>query len=261
MSEVIPNGGGIPNDGSPEGHVEKMLGIGDDKPAEAPADSPAERPENIPEKFWDAEKGAVNTEALLKAQADAEAALRKAQQKDGDDETPAETPDEVTPAQENVVNAASAEWAESGALSDNTFANLEKVGLSRDMVETYIAGQQAIISNLQQAAYEPFNGTEGYEAAANWAAENLSEAEIKALDVQLTSTNPDIVKQGAKALAAAYEANADVEPSAVRGAGNVTTGGRYNSSSEMMRDMNSRRYKTDGAFRKEVMEKLARSNL
>lgn len=264
MSEVIPNGGGVPEDGSPPGHVEKMLGIGDvptgDTPAESPADAPevTARPDNIPEKFWDAEKGAVNTEALLKAQQDAETALRKAEQKDDDD--PAETP-EVTPEQGNVVEAASTEWAEKGELSDDTFASLEKVGLSRDMVETYIAGQQAIVSTLQGAAYAPFDGEEGYNTAANWAAEHLNEAEIKALDVQLTSTNPEIVKQGAKALAAAYEANADLEPSAIRGDGNTATGGRYTSSSEMMRDMNSPRYKTDSGFRKEVMEKLSRSNL
>jgi len=265
MSEVIPNGGGVPDDGSPEGHVEKMLGIKDaptgDTP-ESPADAPqvAERPENIPEKFWDAEKGAVNTEALLKAQQDAEAALRQAQQKDNDEseETPAEA---ETPEQANVVNAASAEWAEKGELSDDTFASLEKVGLSRDMVETYIAGQQAIISNLQGAAYGPFGGNEGYEAAANWAAENLSEAEIRALDVQLTSTNPDIVAEGAKSLLATYEANADVEPKAIRGNNNVVTGGAYKSSAEMMKDMNSPRYRTDAAFRREVMEKLSRSNL
>ena len=254
-------------DGSPPGHVEKMLNLGD-APSTQTTDTPADdapavatRPENIPEKFWDAEKGEVNVEALLKSQQDAEAALRKSQQSDETaDETTDETPAEA--AQSNVVEAASAEWAEKGELSDETFASLEKVGLSRDMVESYIAGQQAIIGSLQAAAYGPFGGEENYNAAANWAAENLSETEIKALDVQLTSANPDIVAEGAKALLAKYEANADVEPATIRGNSNSpTSGGRYTSSAEMMRDMASPRYRTDAGFRKEVMEKLSRSNL
>ncbi len=250
-------------DGSPPGHIEKMLGKSADAPADAPegGEQVAERPENIPEKFWDAEKGEVNVEALLKSQQDGEAALR------GQQETPeetAETPEETPAAadQQNVVNAASAEWAEKGELTDDTFKKLESVGLSRDMVETYIAGQQAIISNLQSAAYKPFDGQEGYDAAANWAAENLSESEIRALDVQLTSTNPDIVAEGAKALAKRFQAEGNIEPSAIRGGNNTpTSGNAYRSRAEMIRDMSSARYRTDAGFRQEVMEKLSRSNL
>lgn len=261
----------VPDDGSPPGHIEKMLGR---KPVENPNETAASetevvgstgevapRPDNVPEKFWDAEKGVVNTDALLKSQQDAEAALRKAQAGDTD-ETPADETPAAESTQANVVDSASVEFAEKGELSEDTFKKLETVGLSREMVQTYIEGQQAIISNLQEAAYSPFEGQAGYEAAANWAAENLSEDEIKALDIQLTSNNPAIVKQGAKALLKTFKENADYEPATIRGNANSSTSGAvYRSRAEMIKDMGSSRYRTDAGFRHEVAEKLRRSKL
>jgi len=268
---VIPNGGG---DGSPPGHVEKMLAMGEPKPEPkegeegyvAPTgDQVTPRPDNIPEAFWDAEKGVVNTEALLKSQADGQAEISKLrgdpkpEPKEGEE---GYVKPEVTPEQSPVVANASAEWAEKGELSDATFAALEGVGLSKEMVNSYIAGQTAIVGNLQDAAYGPFEGKDGYETAANWAAEKLSEDEIKALDVQLLSNNPAIVKQGAKALAERYAKDADVEPNTIRGdSNNPATGGSYASSREMMKDMNSAKYRTSQAFRDEVAGKLSRSNI
>lgn len=264
----------LPDDGSPPGHIEKMLGKAKETQEapvdETPADEEqvAQRPDNIPEKFWDAEKGQVNTEALLKAQQDAEAALRKAQQgedtqNEGEDtqNEGKETPED-TPTQDSVIAKADSEWQEKGELSEETFKSLEGVGITREMVQLYIEGQQAVISNLQSAAYGPFEGRDGYEAAANWAAENLSESEIRAIDVQLTSNNPDIVAEGAKALARRFQEEGPNEPRALRGGGNGgNVGDAYQSRSEMIRDMRDPRYRRDPAFRKSVEDKLRRSNL
>jgi hypothetical protein len=160
-----------------------------------------------------------------------------------------------------VANA-SAEYAEKGELSAETYAALDKVGLPKTMVDGYIAGQQAIVGQLQTAAWTPFDGQEGYEAAANWAAQNLTDAEITALDVQLTNSNPDIVAQGAKALAARFAKDGDREPTTIRGEANSgAQGGVYTSSRDMMKDMSSAKYRTSETFRQEVARKLSRSSL
>jgi len=231
----------------------------------APTGDITPRPDDIPEQFWDAEKGVVNTEALLKSQADGQAEiskLRDGKKPEGDPEPKEGEEGYVKPAegQGKAVADASAEYAEKGELTAETFTALEAVGLSKDMVTDYINGQKAIVSNLQEAAYAPFEGVEGYDRAANWAAENMDEAEIKTIDIQLTSKNPAIVAKGAEALAARYVAEADIEPDTIRGnANDSTTGGSYKSSREMMKDMSSNRYKTDAAFRKEVAGKISRS--
>lgn len=257
----------LPDDGSPPGHLEKMLGRkaeSDEQEGQGSGETVVigSRPENVPEQFWNEEKGEIDTDALLKSQADGQAEINRLRQ-GGDEETgEGEGEGEAAPDQANVVEAASAEFAEKGELSEDTFKSLEAVGLSRDMVNSYIEGQNAIVSSLQEAAYGPFEGKDGYNEAANWAAENLTDDEIKALDVQLTSNNPAIVAQGAKSLAKMYADNADIEPSALRGdLPSGPAGSVYRSRAEMIRDMRSTKYRTDAGFRQEVQEKLRRSNL
>lgn len=252
----------LPDDGSPPGHIEKMLGRKAEQ-QETPApegEAPAvkERPADIPEKFWDAAKGEVNVAALLKSQQDAEAALRQKQAGEQTDDEQSEEQQE----QDNIVESASAEFAEKGELSGDTYKALEAVGIPKSMVDSYIEGQLAVVEKLQNAAYSPFDGKDGYEAAADWAAANLESNQIAELDALLTNPNPSVVAQGAERLQKLYSEGADIEPATIRGDGNGTNvGGVYKSRAEMMRDMASGRYRTDAAFRKEVMEKLGRSKL
>lgn len=233
----------------------------DEPPAEPPADDKPARPDHIPEKFWNAETGEVNVEALLKSQRDAEEALRKAQAGKSDDKSDDAADDEPPASATDAVNKASAEWAEKGELSDETYASLEKAGLDRATVDSFIAGQEAIASRLQEAAFSNFEkGKEGFEAARDWAVENLSEGDIKALDAQLTSGDPMVVAAGAKALADRYASEADIEPGVVvKGGVAPSVGEHYKSAAEMTAAMADSRYKTDPAYRKEVEGKIDRA--
>jgi hypothetical protein len=98
-------------------------------PPAAPTDTtptPADTttaPEGVPAKFWDAEKGAVNVDALLKSYGE----LEKAQSAPAD-------PTDHSAAQEAVKNAG-LDWdtivgkATVGGLEDSDFTALEQVGI------------------------------------------------------------------------------------------------------------------------------------
>ena len=229
--------------------------------------APAERPAEIPEKFWDAAKGEVNVTALLKSQADGEAALRGQQVEpvkpapvlDAEGKPVVPVVPAVVADQSAAVNAASAEFTEHGKLSDETYATLETTGLSKDMVNDYIEGQQAIVTTLQNAAFGEFGGEKtSYDAAVVWAQENLTDEELATIDVQITSRNSGIVKQGAAALAAKFAAGKDITPDVtISGGGNAASAGAgFKSSAEMQAAMSDPKYKTDPAFRAEVARKI-----
>jgi len=228
------------------------------QPEGAPA--VAERPAEIPEKFWDAEKGEVNTAALLKSQQDGEKALREKGIE------PVEETPEVKPEGDqapNAVTTAQANYDANGKLEESDYTALAGVGMDRASVDAYIAGQKAIISGLQTAAAEPFGGElENFNAAAEWAVDNLTKEEIAALDVQLTSTNAAIVKQGAVALQAKHAAGADIAPNVtIQGdAAASASGTSFRSSAEMQKAMSDPRYKNDESYRAEVAGKISRSN-
>lgn len=259
------------NDGKPDSavqHEADMAKVGeanispDGTAPEPVVDEVTPRPADVPEKFWDAEKGVINTDALLKAQADAEAALRNPAEPKVDDVLPeGETP--KPEAQPQVVTDASKEYAEKGELTAETYTALEAAGLPKAMVDEYIAGQTAVVAQIESAAAAPFAGDfDAYNKAADWASVNLTDDEITALDVQLTSTNPAIVTAGAVALQEKFAAGADVAPETViQGAGNNnTTGTSFKSSAEMQAAMSDPRYKTDEAYRLEVAGKISRAS-
>ena len=102
-------------------------------------DSSGDRPEWLPEKF--------------KSPEDLANAYNNLESKLGSGEAPSETEDlppteagnesQSGEGQKAAIEAASAEWQESGELSDMTYSALAEEGLSRELVDSFIEGQKA----------------------------------------------------------------------------------------------------------------------
>ena len=149
---------------------------GDVTPTTTNAPAKAERPPSVPEKFWNAETGQVNTEALLKSYGELERARSAARPQDipqapamGTEPATQATPPatEQDPEAKATADAAAAKAAQDaasaklvadrqaasndantdiqrdGKISDATYAKLEGVGYSRAQVDQYVAGLQA----------------------------------------------------------------------------------------------------------------------
>lgn len=214
-----------------------------------------DRPEWLPEKF-------ANAEELAKAYGELE---KK-------NSTPKE---ETTTKSELEINKSEAEqstglsldsyyeeFAENGNLGEESYTKLEKAGLSRDLVDSYIQGQQAIGDTQTREMHQIVGGEENYTNVVQWASENLSENEITAYNNAL---NGDIAtaKLGLQGIYAKYQSqnNTSNEPSLTQG---KTISGRtdvFNSTAEIVSAINDKRYEVDTAYRKTIEEKVKRSNV
>lgn len=151
----------------------------------------------------------------------------------------------------NYVN----EFNETGTLSEDTYQELADKGIPKEMVDAYIAGQQAVAEQTVERLMSTVGGAEGYEAMINWAGENLSPTEQDAFNASLTNdAQAEFAIQGLYARFRAEQA-----PNLVKGQSNPTSTGGYESKAEMTRDMHDPRYKTDAAFRANVARKIAKS--
>jgi Phage T7 capsid assembly protein len=226
---------------------------------------PKSRPDNVPEKFWDAEKGEVNTDALLKSQSDLEKKFLGEDKTDDDADADADadaddkSKDDATPDQAATIEEAEAEWAETGELSIETYKSLEKAGYSPAIVDRYIAGQVAMADAVTAKAHAITEGPENYEKMAEWADENLTDEEIQSFDVQVQNTETQ--EYAIQQMYAKYKAEADVEPDLIGGDTNtVTTGDFFKNSSEMVKAINSNEYKSDPTYQKQVEQMIANSD-
>jgi hypothetical protein len=227
------------------------------------------KPEGVPDKFWNAETGTVDYKKWGEAHSSLETQFhqKKGEQKPNEQPPQGEQkPNEQPPAdpRKAAIDSAQAEFAQTGKLSDASYAALEKAGYARDMVDTYIAGQSAKATSLAAAAHSVTEGAENYGKMTQWASENLSSEEIEAFNAQLATNNPAVIKVATQALFKRYQEHAPSEGNRVSGGAPPASGGMFQSKAEMTAAMSvpsetvkgKTKYETDPVYRAEVIRKI-----
>lgn len=252
-------------------HIDAMVKKAEGKeetPAQAPAaagnEQAAERPEWLPEKF-------KTPEDMAKAYAALEGKMGGKNDDPGaggDEEKPAEQAEAEEAANKAVeaagldMDALGSKIAEKGDLDAEDYAKLEKQGISQEMVKSYVAGQQALASQLVSRMHETVGGEENFNELLSWAGENLSADEIEAFNKTIDSGSEASVKLALQGLHSRQQAEAGKSPNLLGGTKNRGgEGGVFKSTAEVTRAMADPRYAKDPAYRAEVMAKLERSSV
>lgn len=147
-----------------------------------------------------------------------------------------------------------AEYETNGALSDESIQALAKVGIPKQMVEDYIAGQEARAAQSVAQVYQVAGGEDQYKAAIAWAGANLPKEDVAAFNKAITG---DFNQQrfAVEALMGRFKAARGSAPNLLQGQAAPTGPVGYASQEQMRADMRDPRYKRDPAFRAAVMEK------
>ena len=152
-------------------------------------------------------------------------------------------------------SALESEYQENGTLSQDTYKALEDAGIPQNMVDAYIAGQEAIATQTVSSLYNIVGGESEYNNMIQWAQESLSESEIAAFNSSLVDN--DASQFAIHGLYARYQAAQG--PNFIKGQGATMRDGGFNSKQEMMREMAKPQYARDPAFRAEVQRRVALS--
>ena len=223
-----------------------------------PEEQTEDRPEWLPEKFKSAEdmaKAYDNLEKKMGAGAEdvqeEEPQTEEATEEQADDE-PKEDIDN-----NNVIAEASKEFFESdGALSDETYEKLAKAGLSKEIVDSYAAGQKALMDSQEGDIKSVTNGE--WDAMADWATNNLSPQEIETFDQMVTQGSVDQAKLAVKGVYAQYRAENGSGPRLVQGAVSGSSTIPFKSNQELARAMSNPKYKSgDKAYHEEIDRRIA----
>lgn len=238
--------------------------IQEDTPGETPGGaqgdgnapgSTDERPEWLPEKF-------KTPEDMAKAYAELEKKQGSAQETSEEAETSESTETDETPSGDVSFEAYTQEYAENGELSEGSYEALEKAGISRTLVDAFIAGQEARNAQFESSVMEMAGGNDAYVQMIEWAKSNLTDSEIDAYDEAVNSRDMRKAEFAVKGLKARFASeNAQDPQRQLSGKGGNQSTSRYESTAQMLSDMSDPRYETDPAFRRQVEEKIARSDV
>lgn len=240
-------------------HIDAMAAKADGQQAPAAEAAPAERPAWLPEKF-------ATPEDMAKAYAEAEKKLGAP--KDAPKDTP---PADTAEAQETANKAVEAAGLDMEALGNKVVANgdldaedyaaLSKQGISKEMVQSYVAGQQAIATQMVGRMHDTVGGEDTFNELLGWASENLAADEIAAFNNTVDNGSEAAVRMALQGLHSRFQAQGGKAPNLVGGKRQATNGDVFRSTAEVTKAMSDPRYGRDPAYRADVMAKLSRSNV
>ena len=204
------------------------------------------RPDWLPEKFKSAEDMAKAYSELEKKQS--EPVEQPAEDKTYENET-----------NQKGMDKFYSEYQEQGSLSENSYEELNKMGLDKSLVDGYIAGQEAIANTEVQAVHNLVGGANNYNKVIEYAKTNLNDAEQEAFNDTLETGSIEQVKFAVQGIASRAGIGSEQPQSMINGDSIETNSDVFESSAQVIDAMNDPRYAKDPAFRKLVEEKIARS--
>ena len=169
-----------------------------------------------------------------------------------------------------AISKAAEEFNSKGELSAETLAEFEKMS-SKELIQAYFEYEQGLpamdapqAAELTQADINTIQNSVGGEAAyqqlVGWAAQNFSEAEIQAFDNVVDSGNVAAINLALAGLKARYTDANGYEGNMIQGKA-AAPADTFKSQAEVVRAMSDPKYDRDPAYRDEIMQKLARSDL
>jgi len=206
-----------------------------------------DRPEWLPEKFQ-------NAEELAKAYG----TLEKEFSGRSKEET---KPEEVVKSDaQQGLDKYYEEFADNGELADTSYNELSKLGLDKNLVDSYIQGQKLVADTNTKAIQDVAGGKEEYAELVEWAGNNLSEAEVKVFNDMVDGGDVETAKFAVQGLLAKSGANPR-QPSLYEGTSDAVSKDAFASVAQVTEAMNDPRYENDPAYRRLVEEKIGRSTV
>ena len=221
------------------------------------------RPEGLPEKF-------NSVDDLAKSYSELEKKLGEQSQETKTEEVKTEQPksnNKLEIAEKAVADAGldmsslQQEYAEKGELDAKSYEALEKAGITKQYVDNYIAGQEALANQQANEIKSTVGGEETYQEMVDWASKNMTEGEKQAYNKAVNSGDMDTVKLAVNALKGQFERANGVEPKLVEGKAQPTSEEVFQSWAQVTEAMADPRYAKDVAYQEEIKTKLANSNL
>ena len=200
----------------------------------------SDRPEWLPEKFNNAEELAKSYNELEKSYSD------------------------KSNATQTDLNPFFDEYTEKGELAADSYTKLESMGLSKEVVDSYIAGQQAQGDLQVSKITNAVGGTDEYNKMVEWASQNLSEAEQNTFNNSMENGSTDEALLAVKGINAMYKSTQTSTqsntPKLVQGEGTAPAD-TFRSTAEVVKAISDPRYEVDTAYRNDIEQKIKRSSV
>nr|BAR32677.1 T7-like capsid assembly protein [uncultured Mediterranean phage uvMED] len=210
-----------------------------------------------------------SVEELEKGYLEAQKQLGKGTDDEEVEEVEEETQEYEPTETSELISEASAEWYESGELSQDTidkFASMDSTDLVNAYLEMQAAAPEAeeapdLTQSDVDSLFAEVGGQAQYEEITEWAAQSLSEGESDAFNQVIENGSLDQIKLMMAGLQARYTNENGYEGVQLQGKPPSNSRDVFRSQQEVVDAISDPRYDRDEAYRQDVLEKLERSDV
>lgn len=224
-----------------------------------------DRPDWLPDKF-------ESPEEMAKSYNELESKVGETGSDDGGEDAAGEDLDaddlkiqEETEGTDFDLNEVTKEYLSEGEISEETYEEFEEAtGLDRSNLESHMRGQEALAQQAVNRMAEVAGGRENLGTVLDWAGQNLPDEQVQSYNRALEDGRMGDAELAMRGIVQQYVEARGVEGEFVSGGG--TEGGSggvepFKSSDEVTEAMSDDRYNSDPAYRRQVQERLAESDL
>jgi hypothetical protein len=148
-------------------------------------------------------------------------------------------------------------FAENGELSDDHYESLDKLGLKKEYVDSYVRGMQAQQEQLRAQLMGVAGGEESYGQMLEWMNENLNADEVEAYDRVMGSGDVEQITMLIQGMSARHKSSGGDGPATQLQGQSVSGIAGFRSKGEIMEAMSDPRYESDSAYREDVTRKMS----
>lgn len=218
----------------------------------SPVETAPSQPD-VPDKFRNPD-GSINVDQMAKS-------YRELEQRTTSERVPTETTPPSGSLNDADVNNILQSIHENGGLSEAQYKEYESRGMSREFMDNYVQGQEALVEKRRGEYFNLVGGADEYQSMIQWAADSLPDQDIEAYNNVMMSGDPDAIRLQIQGFHARYQ-QANQKPSLIQGeVGPDNASGAYESWAQVTQAMKDPRYHNDPAYRAQVEQKLSISNL
>ena len=150
---------------------------------------------------------------------------------------------------------------ETGELTDESYKSLETLGYPKDLVDSFIAGQKALVTNEQERIYSEVGGAKAYGRMSEWASNNMTDEAKAAYNSAVESGDMEQAVLAVRGLRDSYIRSEGNQPNLLQGKSSANPASyAFRSTAELVKAMGDPRYKEDEAYRADVENKLRASH-
>ena len=213
-----------------------------------------ERPGWLPEKF-------DSPEALAAAYQPLQAEYSRI--RNGEEDVAENETTTINPLSEEDMMPFTAEFEQTGDLSETSRDAIAQRGIPREMVDRYVEGMQAQTQMEMMSVYNSVGGEDTYNSMMQWAAENMDETSIDTFNRIVMGGDTNSVMFAVNSVRNQWEAAGNSpRPELLQGStGHQGASEAFQSLAQVTEAMKDPRYKTDPAYRRSIENRLSQSQV